>query len=130
MRLAGRFLHNYCATVLIFIWRVGSLISHIANFATSQEERTDWLGVGHRVDQSLFQRQSKFPSREHGPGNIPAGVNAVGSQNAVSKDERRRSHAWNPNPFSAEILYRFDISAGCRLDPEAALMDARSELYV
>jgi hypothetical protein len=106
------------------------LIDDIANLPVGHEQCANGFRVSDCVDLSFIQRQSKLPCWKYTPGNVPARIYTVRSQNSIGKDKWRGSHSRYANTFSAEILRSFDVAIDCRLDPEATSMDRGCEFYI
>ena len=118
------------AAILIPVRRIRRLVSDVADLAIGDQQTADRLGVGNRVHLAFVQGQPEFAGRKHEPTDLFTRVNAVGTQNAIGKDERRCSHSGHADSLVPQILCRMNGAFRRGLDAQAAAMDAAGEFHV
>ena len=122
--------HDHRAAVFIFVRRIGGLVGDVADFAVGEQQAADRFGIGDGIDFAFVEGETEFARRENQPGNFFAGIDAIRAEDAVGKNERRRSHSRDANAFAAQIFDVVDVAFGGGLNAKAAAMDAAGEFHV
>src|SRR5262245_21342713 len=98
--------------------------------ALGQEKAANRLRIGHGINLTFFDRQTKLAGRIYLPGNILVRINPIIAQCPLSENKRRRSHARNANSFALEIRDRVNVQVIRDLYAETSAMNPAGKLHI